>query len=158
MWTAASAELTCFGPSFHDLCSWKKPETVLSIPIKFLVTHETWLSCRYYSYQRNADCQPCAESAFLLVCSGSPQQACAPGGSTSSSFPGGCEILSVLEEHNPWLSDRYLRYSLPRSNHRANEGRHHVVMKLVMVLKCSGLSNLSSDLSSGSVHLWQYSL
>lgn len=104
--------------------------------ISFVTMKLGWVAS--ISYQRNPGC------AEKLISLGVPRVS--PAGSCSWEvadpllFPGVCEIQSVLEEHNLWLNDKYLRYCLPHSNHRANEGLHHVAMKLVMAFKCSGVS------------------
>lgn len=106
-------------------------------PENFFCHHETWLSCRYFLPKES---RLCREARFSWCAQGLPSSLMLLAGGTPSIFPGVCEIQSVLEEPNLWLNEKYLRYCLPHSNHRANEGLHHVAMKLVMAFKCSGVS------------------
>lgn len=110
-------------------------------PLKIsFVTHGTWLSCQYFLPKERRLPALRREAHFSWCAQGLLSRLMLLGGATSSVFPGVCEIQSVLEEHNLWLNDKYLRYLLPLWNHRAIEGLHHAAMKLVMVFKCSGLS------------------
>lgn len=106
-------------------------------PENFFCHHETWLSCHYFLPKES---RLCREARFAWCAQGLPSRLMLLGGGAPSIFPGVCEIQSVLEEPNLWLNEKYLRYCLPHSNHRANEGLHHVAMKLVMAFKCSGVS------------------